>query len=135
MITAVDTSVLLDILAADPTFGRASRQALIDSSAVGSVIACDVVWAETAAAFFGSEAAPDAMRALGVDFIALDVACALKAGDVWREYHDRGGRRDRVIADFIVAAHAMTFADRLLTRDRGFYRSYFKELTIIDPAG
>lgn len=133
MITAVDTSVLLDILGADPKFGRASRQALIDSSAMGSVIACEVVWAETAATFPSSDVAESVMRELNIDFIPLDVTCAFKTGDAWRKYHDRGGKRDRVIADFLVAAHAMNFADRLLTRDRGFYCSYFKELTIIDP--
>jgi predicted nucleic acid-binding protein len=46
-----------------------------------------------------------------------------------------GGTRERVIADFLIGAHAMAKADRLLTRDRGFYRRYFKDLTVLDPSG
>jgi predicted nucleic acid-binding protein len=42
--------------------------------------------------------------------------------------------RERVIADFLVAAHASVHADRLLTRDRGFYRSRFRTLRILDPS-
>jgi predicted nucleic acid-binding protein len=59
---------------------------------------------------------------------------ARTAGATWRQYRRDHGKRDRLIADFLVGAHAATQCDRLLTRDRGFYRSYFQQLTIVDPA-
>ncbi|MBI1843859.1 MAG: type II toxin-antitoxin system VapC family toxin [Actinobacteria bacterium] len=133
MITAVDSSVLLDILGADLTFGRMSRDALVGAASRGAVIACDVVWAETAAAFPSMTEAARGLGGLGVDFVALDATCALGAGEAWRSYRKQGGTRQRVIADFLIGAHATEMADRLLTRDRGFYRTYFRKLAIIDP--
>lgn len=49
-------------------------------------------------------------------------------------YRKSGGSRERVIADFMIGAHALANADRLLTRDRGFYRKYFKQLRVLDPS-
>jgi hypothetical protein len=39
-----------------------------------------------------------------------------------------------VIADFLIGAHALEQADRLLTRDRGFHRRAFDGLVIVDPS-
>jgi hypothetical protein len=133
VITAVDTSVLLDVFGADAEFGPRSAAALRVCLAEGSLIACEVVWAETAASFATDVAAEQALNGLRVGFSATDDSIALAVGRAWRAYRKAGGTRERVVADFLVGAHALARADRLLTRDRGFYRSYFAGLPIVDP--
>lgn len=134
MITAVDTSALLDIFGADSEFGPRSAAAMRRCLAEGSIIACEVVWAETAASFATSTAAEAALTGLRVDFSPLDTSTSLSVGQAWRTYRQAGGSRERVIADFLIGAHALAHADRLLTRDRGFYRRYFSELHVEDPS-
>jgi predicted nucleic acid-binding protein len=134
VITAVDTNALLDVFANDADFGRCSANALRRCIAKGSLIACDVVWAETGAWFPDTTAAEDALARLRVEYSPLAAATALQAGRAWQKYRKAGGTRERVIADFLIGTHAATQADRLLTRDRGFYRSHFAGLAIIDPS-
>ncbi len=134
MITAVDTSVLLDVFTADREHLDGSRDALRESIARGRIVSCEIVWAEVAAFFPDSAVARDALDTVGLDFEAMSVESALAAGRAWSEYRRSGGSRKRVIADFLIGAHAIGSADRLLTRDRGFYRSYFSGLEILDPS-
>ncbi|MDE2058861.1 MAG: type II toxin-antitoxin system VapC family toxin [candidate division NC10 bacterium] len=133
MITAVDTNVLLDLFGADPVFGPRSQQALRSSLAEGRLIACEVVWTEVASFFPSPKAAREAMGRLGVEFSPVAVETALAAGQVWKVHRSRGGKRARVVADFLIGAHAQLQAERLLTRDRGFYRTYFSRLRLLDP--
>ena len=134
MITAVDTNVLLDVFGADESFGELSAAAVRSCSREGRLVACEVVWAELASVFPSPEEAAESLDRVPVDFSAVEQATALSAGEVWREYRRRGGTRTRLVADFLVGAHARLQADRLLTRDRGFYRSYFADLEIVEPA-
>ena len=134
MTTAVDSSVLLDVLAADPDFGTRSRDALRAAYDSGALIACDVVWAELRAQYGDDATFGRAVGALGVRFDALTPDAAQLAGALWRDRR-RGpdAARERIVADFLIGAHAVLHADRLLTRDRGFYRRYFK-LRVVDPS-
>lgn len=134
MITAVDTNVLLDVLGDDPRHRAGSLAALRRCLAEGELVACEVVWAEIAAVFADVRAAIAAMEAIPVAYAPLSHDAALRAGEVWRAYRARGGPRERVIADFLIGAHAALHADRLLTRDRGFGWAAFAGLVVLDPA-
>jgi predicted nucleic acid-binding protein len=132
--TAVDSSVLLDVLGADARFGGASREALRAAYDGGALVACEIVWAEVRAHFAADGEFHESMRLLGVRFEPISPEAAALAGQLWRESRKTAaGPRDRVIADFLVGAHAAQHADALLTRDRGFYRRRFG-VRIIDPA-
>jgi len=134
VITAVDTSVLLDVLGGDPDFGQLSAAALRGASAEGRLVACDVVWAETGVWFASGEACSQRLADMAISYDPMSIEAAENAADMWRARRRGGAGRDRVVADFLIGAHALAQADRLLTRDRGFYRSHFGELVVLDPA-
>jgi len=102
--------------------------------AEGRLIACGVVWAEAAGLLPTPDAVQGALERLGVHFSPFDMEAALAAGACWRRHRDQSGRRERVATDFLIGAHAQRHADRLLTRERGFYRTYFSGLRILDPS-
>ena len=133
MISAVDSSVLLDVLTSDPSHGPASLRALEAARTLGRLVVCPIVWAEVGAFFPQPARMRRALDAAGIVFDPFDERTASLAARQWRQYRREGGRRTRLVADFLVAAHAQTRAQALVTRDRGFYRRYFTGLRVVEP--
>jgi predicted nucleic acid-binding protein len=133
MITALDTNVLLDVLAPDPEFFEASTRALEEAASAGSLVVCDLVYAELSVHFESQQACDEFLEANDIRVEALWREASFLAGRVWRAYRRQGGRRTRILADFLIGAHAQLQASRLLTRDRGFYRRMFPSLALVVP--
>ncbi len=128
MITAVDTNVLLDIFRSDAPHHSQSREWLRVAYDAGAVIVCDMVYAELVPAFGDRAALDGALREINAALSPIDTSIAYEAGLRWARYRRAGGPRERIISDFLIAAHAVATADVFLTRDRGFYTAYFPEL-------
>ena len=152
MITAVDTNVLLDLLAPDGDHADASRHALNMSATLGAMVISEVVYGELAAHFPSHDEMIGFLEDTGVRRHGSDVEALYLAGKLWRAYLERRPRsmacpscgalqdlrcnecgdrlttRQHLIADFMIGAHATIHADRLLTRDRGYFRTYFPDL-------
>ena len=128
MITSVDTNVLLDVFVSSAPHHSQSQEWLIGAYDRGAILVCDVVYAELVPAFGDCSSLDRALGEINATVSPIDTAIAYDAGLRWSRYRQAGGPRVRIIADFLIGAHAVAKADTLLTRDRGFYVTYFPEL-------
>ena len=132
MKTAVDTSILFDIVKGAP--GAAAAQIALESAlAQGSLAVCAVVVAELGRYFPDEQDLIEFLAACQIDHDPLSLQSALVAARIMRGYAKNKGPRERVAPDFLIGAHAIEQANALLTTDAGFYRHYFKGLKVMAP--
>lgn len=134
MITAIDTNVLLDVLLPNEKFYEGSAGALEESAASGSLVVCDLVYAELSIHFPSQRECDAFFESNEIRVEPLSRESHFVASRAWRAYRKQGGQRSRILADFLIGAHAQTQATRLLSRDRGFYRRLFPSLDLVDPS-
>jgi len=135
----VDTNVFSALFSGDPGSAPEARIALEAAAGRGQIAVSPAVYAELAAGR-SHEVVDEFFSAKGIE-----VNWQLGAR-VWREAGTRYGRyaRDRrqrgnagprrILADFLIGAHALQAADALLTSDVRIFASYFPELHIVSPA-
>jgi predicted nucleic acid-binding protein len=134
VISALDTSVILDVLSGDGAFSDASMQAIRRVWREGSLIVCEWVVAELLPTLRGREELLSLMLDWQIHFVPQSRESAVLAGEHFSRYVERGGAQKRVLPDFLIGAHARIHADRLVARDRGYLKDYFDDLVVLDPS-
>jgi hypothetical protein len=130
---AIDSSVLIDLLAGDSLAAEGAEASLRECLSAGPVAVCDVVLAEVTTALRDGAEVLGVLEDMGLSFHATEAKAAVRAGEMQRRYRQRGGKRQRTVPDFLVGAHALLQCNALITRDAGFFRDYFKGLKVIVP--
>ncbi len=138
MTTAIDTNILVALWNEDDSLNTLARSALDDALGRGSLVIAAPVFAELLAAPSRNEAFLDSFcreTGISVDW-NLDEAVWRIAGRAFQLYVARrreqvGPGRRRILADFLIGAHAVQNGFRLLTLDRGLYRAAFPRLAIV----
>jgi len=134
MTTAIDSNILIDLIGPQSAFTGGAIEALDTARMDGALLICPVVAAEISGHFVTAGDLGDALREMQIvigDFTLADVH---EAGTAFLRYRRKSSQpKDRMLADFLVGSHALRHADALLTRDRGYYRTFFPELKLIAP--
>ncbi len=135
MTTAVDSSVILDVLTGDTEHAASSLAALRQAALEGRLVVSECVIAEVRPAFQSDALFQEFLGDWGLEFLPSTLQSSMRAGEMLRRMLERKRQQPgRVLPDFLIGAHALEHGERLLARDRGYLRDYFAQLQLWDPS-
>jgi predicted nucleic acid-binding protein len=137
MTTAIDTNVIVALWNKDDIQNLAAQKALEETQGRGGLVICGAVYAELLAAPGRTETFVDRFceeTGIAVEW-ELGERVWRAAGAVFQSYAARRRKQKeaeprRILADFLIGAHALVNGYKLLTLDGRMYQAPFPRLEI-----
>ena len=130
--TVVDSSVLLDLFTEDGRWLTWSRARLIEAAQRGPLVLNAIVLAEISPRFSRIETLRSSLpRACLLE--PMPLAASFLAGHAHTAYRRAGGRRQAILPDFLIGAHAAVTSRPLLTRDPQRVAAHLPGTRLISP--
>ena len=129
----VDTNVLVDVLEDDPEWSDWSINQLRSQAKIHRLAINPVIYSELSLTFSSAEALDLTINDLGLAMIEIPRAALFLAGKAFARYRRPGGKKQNVLSDFFIGAHAAVSDFPILTRDSRRYTSYFPGIILITP--
>lgn len=130
--TFIDSSVLLDIFTEDPVWLAWSEAQLIAAMCRGALVVNAVVLAEIAPRFSRVETLRESLPLTAI-VEAIPLTASYLAGHAHADYRRAGGRRQAILPDFLIGAHAAVTGRPLLTRDPQRIATHIPGAALIAP--
>ncbi|GLQ55221.1 type II toxin-antitoxin system VapC family toxin [Devosia nitrariae] len=129
----VDSNVVLDLVTRDPVWAEWSLAALEDVLAAGPAAINEIAFAELSVRYSQIEELESVLEGIGLRFSNIPKPALFLAGRVFGRYRSAGGKRESILPDFFIGAHAAVAGAPLLTRDVRRYKTYYPTLELIAP--
>ena len=129
----VDTNVLVDVLEDDPEWADWSIGQLRAQSKIHRLAINPVIYSELSLTFSTVEALDRTVDDLGLTMIEIPRPALFLAGKAFVRYRRQGGKKNNVLADFFIGAHAAVAGWPVLTRDVRRYARYFPTVALVSP--
>src|SRR4030066_1024846 len=158
MITSLDTNILLDILIPNSKYAMGSKSLIDNAFRKGSLVMSEIVYAELCSQFPSKNDLDRFLIETGIRLVPSGTDSLYSASLAWKQYLNAKGKkgeicpqcgaklqwtcikceeripvRQQIQGDSLIEGNALRQADQLLTRDRGYYRTYFTDLKIVNP--
>lgn len=152
---AIDTNILLDILTDDPNFKEKSLTKLFEYSQTAQLVINDSVYCELLIHFNSRSDLTQFLEQTNIQFYQSSMNSYVAASAAWKKYLSHKPKkiicpkcgtktqlqcpacenifsvRQHILTDFLIGGFAFAETDGLITRDYGYYKTYFSKLKIL----
>ena len=129
----VDSCILLDIATNDPVHADPSIAAIQRYQQTEQLAINPLIYGEVCRAFLADGVLDLALRGYHIDKLPLPYEAARIAAEAFARFKANKGRKNHILPDFFIGAHAQVERRMILTRDRKVFSQYFQDLQVIEP--